>query len=366
MSNYLKIMDNLVQNPFTSIHVIDKEKFHTGMLKLLLEYCQANNIEHKLFKNNILHNLKYNLETNSVDLLVTQVTQESHTQKIQTIIETKFKTGLHETKYKNKIVSQIQKYAYTHPEASEGIVVSLFKENTDLSIEKHEFIKQFKNITFTNQVLDLINKALKHSNKDSIHVYNLLVIWGNYLKDLKGIVNEFEKQKLNLIAIKNLKDNLQKLRLKGVFQQYRMNLVKVKVDKLINSDKISKGKLGNTHGNAFLHHEITFGKNDFNFEKYGIQWQNGKLKFYIELKNKGNKIERRDSALEEIGTFLHDNFFKENELPKNVKRNGKFKSFNIAKVEEFSDLNKLPNQMADSLNYLVNNAERILELTAQN
>ena len=33
------------------------------------------------------------------------------------------------------------------------------------------------------------------------------------------------------------------------------------------------------HGNAFLHHEIIFGKNDFNFEKYGIQWQNGKLKF---------------------------------------------------------------------------------------
>jgi len=26
----------------------------------------------------------------------------------------------------------------------------------------------------------------------------------------------------------------------------------------------------------------------------------------------------------------------------------------------------LPNKMADSLNYLVNNAERILELTAQN
>ena len=59
-------------------------------------------------------------------------------------------------------------------------------------------------------------------------------------------------------------------------------LVKEKVDKLINSDKISKGKLGNTHGNAFLHHEITFGKNDFNFEKYGIQWQNGKLKFYTQ------------------------------------------------------------------------------------
>lgn len=364
MSNYLKIMNNLVQNPFTSIHVIDKEKFHTGMLKLLLEYCQANNIEHKLFKNNTLHKLECELETKSVDLLVKQ---KSYTKEIHiTIIEAKFKTGLHVTDYKNKVVSQIQKYAYTHPEASEGIVVSLFKESTDLSIEKHEFIKQFKNITFTNQVLDLINKALKHSNKDSIHVYNLLVIWGNYLKDLKGIVNEFEKQKLNLIAIEKLKDNLQKLRLKGVFQQYRMNLVKEKVDKLINSDKISKGKLGNTHGNAFLHHEITFGKNDFNFEKYGIQWQNGKLKFYIELKNKGNKIERRDSALEEIGTFLHNNFFKENELPKNVKRNGKFKSFNIAKVEEFSDLNILPNQMADSLNYLVNNAERILEFTAQN
>ena len=181
-----------------------------------------------------------------------------------------------------------------------------------------------------------------------------------------GIVNEFEKQKLNLIAIENLKIGLQKLRLKGVFQQYRMNLVKEKVDKLMNSEKISKGKLGNTHGNAFLHHEIIFGKNDFNFEKYGIQWQNGKLKFYIELKNKGNKIERRDSALKEIGTFLHDNFFKENVLPKNVNRNGKFKSFNIAEVEEFSDLNILPNKMADSLNYLVNNAERILELTAQN
>ena len=259
MSNFLKIMDNLLQNPFTSIHVIDKEKFHTGMLKLLLEYSQAKNIEHRLFKNNISDKLECNLEANSVDLLVTQKrhTQEKHT----TIIEAKFKTGLHETKYKNKVVPQIQKYAYTHPKANEGIVVSLFKESTDLSIEKHKFIKQFKNITFTNQVLDLINEALKHSNEDSIHVYNLLIIWGNYLTDLKDIVNEFEKQKLNLIAIENLKKDLQKLRLKGVFQQYRMNLVKEKVDKLINSEKISKGKLGNTHGNAFLHYEIIFEKN---------------------------------------------------------------------------------------------------------
>ena len=361
MSNYLKIMDNLLQNPnpFTSLHVIDKEKFHTGMLKLLLEYCQAKNIEHKLFKNNISHKLECNLEANSVDLLVTQ---EIHT----TIIETKFKTGLHETKYKNKVVPQIQKYAYTHPKASEGIVVSLFKESADLSIEKHKFIKQFKNITFTNQVLDLINKALKHSNEDSIHVYNLLVIWGNYLTDLKGIVNEFEKQKLNLIAIENLKIGLHKLKLKGVFQQYRMHLVKDKVDKLINSEKISKGKLDNTHGNALLHYEIMFKKNDFNFEKYGVQWQNGSLKFFIEVKNNSKKSNKRDVALEQIGSFLHDNFFKENALPKNVNRNGKFKSFNIAKVEEFLDLNKLPNKMADSLNYLVNNAERILKLTAQN
>ena len=201
-------------------------------------------------------------------------------------------------------------------------------------------------------------------------VLNLLNLWKNYLTDLKILVDNFETKRLNSLNDNGLKNSLYKLKLKGVFQQYRMHLVKDKVDlmveKLINSEKISKGKLGNTHGNALLHYEIMFGKNDFNFEKYGVQWQNGNFKFFIEVKNNSKKSNIRDVVLKEIGTLLHDNFFKENALPKNVNRDGKFKSFNIAEVEEFSDLNRLPNKMADSLNYLVDNPELILELTTQN
>lgn len=356
-------LNSLIKHPFTSIQLADKEKFHTGMLKLLLEYSQANIIEHKLFKNNILHKPKCDLETNSVDLLVTQA-------NYTTIIEAKFKTGLHATIYNNKIVSQIQKYAYTHPQANEGIVVSLFKENNDLNIFEHKNISKFKNITFTNEILELLNTICIIGSDISDPVLNLLNLWKNYLTDLKILVDNFETKRLNSLNDNGLKNSLYKLKLKGVFQQYRMHLVKDKVDlmveKLINSEKISKGKLGNTHGNALLHYEIMFGKNDFNFEKYGVQWQNGNFKFFIEVKNNSKKSNIRDVVLKEIGTLLHDNFFKENALPKNVNRDGKFKSFNIAEVEEFSDLNRLPNKMADSLNYLVDNPELILELTTQN
>lgn len=356
-----KHIENLLKNPFTSIQLTDKEKFHTGMLKLLLEYCQSNNIEHELFSYDKSLPSTYLLEKQSVDLYITD--RSEHT----IIIESKFKTGLHMSNHKGGLVSQIKKYADNHPEAKEGLIVSLFKETEDLSLtdSKNKKIKHFKNITYTNEVLGLLNIVLKYSSKNSGHVYNLLVIWKNYLTDLKVIVDQFEKQSLNLIDIENLKSHLHKLKLKGVFQRYRMNLVKEQVDRLLNSEKISKGKLGNTHGNAFLHYEIMFGKNDFNFEKYGIQWQNENLKFYIELKNKSSKNEVRTQALKQIGELLHKMFFKECTLSKNINRNGKFKSFNIAVVDEFSDLNNLPDKFAESLIFLLNYEERILEITAK-
>ncbi len=355
MNSYI---DSLIKHPFTSIQLSDKEKFHTGMLKLLLEYSQANLIEHKLFKNNILHKPKCYLEINSVDLLVIQ-------KNYITIIETKFKTGLHSTIYKNNLVSQIQKYASTHKQADEGIVVSLFKENNDLNILEHK-ISKFKNITFTNEILELLNSINKNESIISTPVFNLLILWKSYLTDLKILVDNFEAKKLNSLNDNGLKDSLHKLKLKGVFQQYRMHLVKDKVDKLINSEEKIKGKLGNTHGNALLCYEITFDKNDFNFEKYGVQWQNGKFKFFIEVKNNSKKSNIRDVALKEIGRSLHGKFFKKDKLPKNVNRSGKFKSFNIAEAEEFSDLNRLPYKIADCLNYLVDSQKFILELTSQN
>lgn len=359
MESVTSALQNLKQHPFTSIQLTDKEKFHTGMLKLLIEHAASIKLERDLGLIYKHSNGKptCELELNSVDLLVKQ-------NSTTTIVESKFKTGLHLSSYKGEKDSQITKYAMQHSEAQYGVVVSLFKEKSDLSIKKHKHISEFKNITYSKEVLQFLNDTLEQSKEKNDH-YFLLKLWGKYLSHLKALVEEFEKKVLDSINnTTNLQIGLQQIKLKGVFQQFRMSLVATEVSRKSEY----KGILGNTHGNALLHYEFKFSKKSHNLEKYGIQWQNGKIKFYIELekKPKESNEDLRDKALGIIGSDLFDKFFKPlgYESAKSSNRSGKFKSRNIADIDEFGDLNNVAGVLVECLNYLAKDSleQKILDL----
>lgn len=351
-------INELKEHPFTSIQLSDKEKFHTGMLKLLIEYAAS--IEHKsdlqLFTNDSFNKPICELEQNYVDLLIMH-------NGTKTIVESKFKTGLHLSNYKGNSMTQIQKYASQHTDAKYGFVVSLFRENNDLHISEHKHIKEFKNITYTNEVLQFLDDTLKQPRKEENSNYFLLKLWSHYLSNLKTLADLFEERALDSINIPNLQVDLEKLKLKGVFQQYRMFLINKKVSEISNQHK---GVLGNTRGNALLHYEKPFSGNIHNLEKYGIQWQNGKIKFYIELYNKPlNSIEdSRDKALDKMGSDLFEMFFSplEYEKPAFSRRSGKFKSINIADQDEFGDINNVAQVLVNCLDYLYQHQDRILNL----
>lgn len=387
--NVLTALQNLTQHPFTSIHLTDKEKFHIGMLKLLLEFCaKSSNPElqkHGLWSGSELinqENSSYELEKNSIDLFA----QEAGA---TVLIESKFKTGINYTKHKNGWVKQIQKYTNNNPEAKAGIVVSLFPEELEIRrVEGAKHFKSFSNITYTKEVLELLGRVIEESNKnvtssnDSINASDelgLFKLWRKYLVNLKVIVEYFSIKETEKINIPNLDRLLYEIKLKGIFQRYRMAFVQHLVNdwlpnknnslyrRIQNSlpleDKI--GSLGNTHGNSFLHYPISIINE--HIESYGIQWQGSRLKLFIQVRNwdrfktafnvgKGSD-DPRIEILEELSLLITEG----EQLPKDIKREGKFMSRNIAIIHEFEDdLNEVP---ARFIKYLIaiNQNENIIQ-----
>lgn len=387
--NVLTALQNLTQHPFTSIQLTDKEKFHTGMLKLLLEFCAKSSNpklqNHGLWSGSELinqENSSYELEKNSIDLFA----QEAGA---TVLIESKFKTGINFTKQKNDWVKQIQKYTNNNPEAKAGIVVSLFPESGNLAVDGAKHFKSFSNITYTKEVLELLDRVIEESKKnvtssnDSINASDelgLFKLWRKYLVNLKVIVEYFIVKQMEEINIPNLDRLLYEIKLKGIFQRYRMGLVQLLVDDWLPNKNNSLyrniqnsllpednkiGSLGNTHGNSYLHYPISIINE--HVESYGIQWQGSKLKLFIKVRNwdkfkaafnvgKGSD-DPRIEILEELSLLITEG----EQLPKDIKREGKFMSRNIAIIHEFEDdLNEVP---ARFIKYLmaINQNESIIQ-----
>ena len=181
----IKAFENLIDHPFTIIQMSDREKFHTGLLQYALkEYPQL----YKLIFD-IDGEFKSELEFKSIDLYIYE--SSTNKKKPYVLVESKFKTGLHFSKTKNGEVKQIQKYADKYKSASKGYLISLFPESENLKINDHEFIKEYKNISFTGDILTVLELILEGDSKEEYQFLDLCV---SYLKELK-IKIEFIKQK---------------------------------------------------------------------------------------------------------------------------------------------------------------------------
>ena len=132
----------------------------------------------------------------------------------------------------------------------------------------------------------------------------LITLWKSYLEGLEEILNLFEKNKnpLDRITFKEEKEDikscLSNIKLKGVFEGYRMNQVKTKLEKELKNEyeiikRLQDGAkvwkkpdeennfiiLGNTHGNASMSLVMT---SEHESISYGIQWQAGSVKVFIQ------------------------------------------------------------------------------------
>ena len=352
----------LKKHPFSVIQLSDKEKFHTGML------CFTLNKYPSLFKTIFeLEGEGYtaSVEENSVDLVVKQVKGKS--QAIILIVESKFKTGLHKSKTpkkhkekKGKFINQLEKIRLNHPNLDEKkgyYLLSLFPV-----IEKDRF--EFKGIQFTVIILKKLQE-LKIGGEVTSEKDSLILLWIEYLKNLKVIVDYFIENEMNCINLiisdttsnTSLKTLLSGIKLNGVFESYRYGLVQQKVEdklsdiikKLLRESSMSRngieqiGELFNSHGNAGINYAFAIDDQKY----FGIQWQ-GVLKIFIVT---GKPLSK--DGVSEICKYLR--------ILRSTKNNGEFKNpskglFSSVTIKDnwdiYGNVNEIPNEIVDYLNKL--------------
>ena len=132
-------------------------------------------------------------------------------------------------------------------------------------------------------------------------------MWLNYLNYLCEVVKPFVKKRLKDVSYDNFENNLKKLKLKGVFERYRLKLIEKELKKIIKNKTDLKNSLKNgasfenipnidnnfiiirnTNGNESLELVINTEEGNKNF-CYGIEWQTGSVRVFIKW-NKTNKI----------------------------------------------------------------------------
>ena len=386
----------LQEHPFTYIQLSDKEKFHTGMLKLLLDVFKSLEKEHGLWHvdSKDYSNFEYVLEEESIDLYAKEGEDE-------TIVESKFKSGIHLSKVRiasqTKIVSQLAKYVHKKPEAKNGVVVSLFPEREqDLDVKDwlqelnaESEINDFKNIQFTetvhNRLVDLLSELESDkSSRGKIEPNGegkiaLLQLWKSYLRDLKEFVDYFEGHQKDLRRIEqsNFGVTLESIKLKGIFERQRMIQIQQKVYELIKdkerrllelfeyeSDHKAVGRIDNTHGNALLHIAIPPVVENEILQDFGLQWQNNSLKFFIQRKNRNTKDDfqsSREKALKKWGEKLKQVVDPKAEPGIKNPSSGKFASVSIMKPEVFDSIESFPATLVLGLKFLLENREEIVK-----
>ncbi len=376
MINLENALKKLKEHPYTQIQLSDREKFHTGMLKITLDVFQKEAYE-GIFGDkfaNELYNpedseIKTYLEENSVDLSIKKG------KEVYAIIESKFKTGLHYSNYKNRRVSQLTKYALNNPKTKHGFVVSLFPEqNEDLKISPEEKtqIKVFKKRTYTDDVLRFLkNTSSKLPDDPRVP---LITLWTNYLKDLKIVVDEFKSIKLKGIPNnEDVKKLLSEVKLKGVFEGFRMSQVKQELEKELKEKNTIKQVLqtgaqiwkkldtennyiilGNTHGNASLSLVMT---DEHKSISYGIQWQAGIVKVFIQPEGKNLEKWRKDNAWGKLRQEILKNLIElfESEWSGDkmkINKEGKFRSITVMEKELFTDISAMPELLSERIAFL--------------
>jgi hypothetical protein len=369
-------ISNLANHPYTILQLADREKFHTGMLALLVKYCGRSGMSNGVFEYSpkAKEPLKIKLEESSIDLKVEQ--GESCW-----IIESKFKTGLRN----DQLLSYVEKVHRT--EKPRGIVVSLFPEDKD-NLKAQDDGETFENKLYTREVLSALKTALQNWNEIEVawndqsqasdssqsgslsDIRVLFSLWDGYLSELKVLVEHFHSCGLHEVTwkVKSLSTgDFPKLKLTGIFVGFRFRLLKERLKKELNPS-FKRLELGNTHGNALLDISLFSEDKDLSkessFWKTGFQLQAGSLKFCIEYDKNKFDIKRDDTFRKQLLSELGGEMWQKlnpntpsHEL--RVNRNGLFRSITIHEFHDLGDFEELARVVKLLTDYLLENSNRI-------
>jgi PD-(D/E)XK nuclease superfamily len=332
------LFENLKIHAFSEIGLADREKFHTGLLAHTLRQLQKNNtglletLIGKVWgdkaKNKCANseNLQVFVEHQSIDLIV------KIDGNICLFAEVKLKTTLSE--------NQLEKYSIRMPKAY-GALLVLF---TPKEVAKNVTVN-----SFPETIVDLFSgedggEFLK-KNDDSII---LIRLWVDYLKSINSLACQFAKLELKEVQSKDsFKKSLQDIKLKGIFEWYRYNVVLSKVLDAFENCKQCEFKTFNSNGNA----GINFQFNSASGFSYGLQWQANALKLFVIDNNykKGSETPKRDEFLHELGEKYGKKFNTNN---KRMNRIGKFRSITVERWDVFSDVSGKPKELIERLKHL--------------
>jgi len=340
--DYNKIMNNIKDHPFTLLSLSDREKFHTGFIAYAINNNKS--LIKDIFGIEEVEDLKAYVERESIDLIIAKNDWDGKKfrQNVIAIAEIKFKSDLHS--------DQLVKYSEKVNEIPKKLI-SLFEP---VFYDK-ETAAGFEKISI-KKIAEYVQKELKCSAHELVNgedEYILFNLWYKYIENLYDLVNKFAEVGFGRIsAFKKFKEELENIKLKGMFERFRYAkfVNKLIVDSNLNmilstNDREEKEtlyfKIDNTHGNALLEFYFRIDKIRIgaNMSKYGIQWQNGKLKLFIVANNANNNI--RDNILRSLAKTYEK--FNEVELTKQnaeikLNRDGKFRSVTILSLDIFDNL----------------------------
>jgi hypothetical protein len=334
--NYNNVIKNIKKHPFTLLSLSDREKFHTGFIAYAVNNCNGL-LKHIFGEIGTNKDLKAYVENNSIDLVIMPnepngFDGKNFRQKVEAIAEVKFKSDLHSdqlVRYSSKVNDIPKKLIY--------LLEPVFFEK-----EKSGFEGM--------RINEIVNKV---KTEDT-----LIKLWVEYIKSMNSLVKEFEKQKLNEIKWENFETDLISIKMKGIFERYRYaEFAKRLIGKVKGEwfDKKENNKLffkiHNTHGNTLLEffYLIKPTDNNAHVEQYGLQWQSNSLKLYMVSKT-GKKNVFRDDKLYKLANHYCERF-KYCNLKRN-KKDGKFRSFSIFKLNVFDRLDNQVEKFIEFINEL--------------
>jgi hypothetical protein len=349
-----KSFQTLIEHPYTAIQLVDKEKFHTGLFGFTCKTIPG--FFFKLIDPDQSFQptqLKIIFEHNSVDLTIKNEDEEI------AVFEMKLKTTLH--KKGKKDISQLEDIANKHPKPTKLFLVTLFDTKFDPNVDPE---KRWRNITY-KEIAELLAETLDKlllgatEGNEQRH-YTLISLWLEYLNELVKISDCVSNAGLEAIDFENLETSLDKIKLKGIFEDYRAN----QVLNLLSIWEI-KAKIGftlktdNSHGNGLL--DVAIIKSGYRF---GLQWQGIGLKLFAQVESDDKSLEQkdvktpkqRDEFLKKLGEYLQNKYDSNITVKLNKeKKEVKFRSITIKKDWSFfSDLNKSFDEILKIMNIISN------------
>jgi len=332
-----KQIEALSNHPFTIIGLSDREKFHTGMLAhtlrtlFLTNEAAARELLKKLWGNSAADeglekpaNIEIKVEHQSIDLVVLV------DDKIVLFAEMKFKTTLSK--------GQLDKYQKKFPEAK-GVLLGLFPE-------RREFENKIPSLVFPSIVSSFFaqdaNSEWLSGDEDEII---LIRMWVKYLRHLSELTCWFTQQGCGAILdTAKFGEDLKKLKLRGIFERCRFDLIAKAVKKMGCGIQPEKS---NTHGRALLTYRTDGGKGF----PFGLQWQAGSLKLFVTDKSyeKNSPTKARDAFLHCLAIKFCDEF---SQCKWKMNRQGKFRSVTVERWDVFDDIGEHSKGLLKRINFL--------------